>query len=137
MGRGKLHDNAITALAESGVSFEGSPPAYVKTTIDGGNKVTVDGILGKTVTAGRSFLNHYKICKGVGRTRDPCFYSTTAFNAPGVPSTLEFFDITDVNKSVVAQATIQCEKAKSVFKMLFDFAVDPVIAWIDSLIDNL
>merc|ERR1712146_731890 len=126
--------------SQLGVAVAGNPPPYakLKETSDG---FIVSEILGKVVTntriASEAWVGHYAICKGYGVPTDLCYYSVTPFNSPGVPSTMEFFDKEDVNKSIVARATIQCEKAKSVFKALLDFLIDVIISWIDSLLDNL
>merc|ERR1712159_974234 len=100
-----------------------------------GEGAVIKAIIGK-VTSG-DYVNHYAMCKNSGEIADKCYATTIPFNTPGRPHLMQFFDEDDVNKTVVGYATVECVKAKSVFKMLYDFSIDPVISFIDSLVLNM
>merc|ERR1711879_73352 len=97
----------------------------------------------KTDAATDSDVNKWAICPvkldpaDDETHEDNCYFSTQPFNAPGQPSAIEFFDSSDVNKTVVASTTIVCEKAESVFKRLFDFYLDPMLSFVNLLLENM
>merc|ERR1712146_537610 len=118
------------ALQASLLSTEGSPMAFAY--MEGTN---IKAIIGK-VTDG-TYSAHYAMCKNAGGAADKCYYTTVPFNYPGRPQLMSFFDEDDVNKTVVGFATSECTKAKSVFKMLYDFSIDPAISFVESLVLNM
>merc|ERR1712046_401468 len=119
-------------LQKSSVNSEDAPAAFVKTHELTGGKLTVDGILGKVVegrdgTSAKTNQGRYALCTGYGIGLQNCYFSVETYTAPGSPYYIEFYDATDVNKSIVAAARIECVKGKSVFKALIDFFLDPII----------
>merc|ERR1712196_740127 len=123
--------------AQSMLSVADSPVAFVKTSLMTNDDYEVEAVLGKVIES-RNDPNQgkYAICPktGVAIDGETCYYSVATYTAPGRPSQIDFYDPTDVNKSVVAKARIECIKAKSVFKSLIDFFLDLVVTWMDSLL---
>merc|ERR1711998_760165 len=92
---------------------------------------------GREGTTAKTNQGKYAICLGVGVGLTDCYFSVATYSSPGTPTTMEFYDATSLNKSVVAKARYECVKAKSVFKSLIDYALDPFIAWLDSMLTNM
>merc|ERR1711998_412698 len=106
------------------------------TTVSGISEVK--GSVGK-ISYDKAHFGKWAICPGEASIddADSCYYSTVPVNAPGLPSTLDFYDASSENKTLVGKAKFSCDKKKSVFKALFDYAVDPVLALLESVLPNL
>merc|ERR1711988_603273 len=118
-GKSKDYLNKHSTLATNAV-----PMAYAYTG-EVGTQESILAILGKSKKNDGDLKGKWAICAVSGSEEKACFFTPGPYNAPGRPLHLDFFDQSDVNKSIVATASVTCNKAKSVFKMLFDFMIDP------------
>merc|ERR1719498_2086995 len=98
----------------------------------------VQGSVGK-ISYDKAHFGKWAICPGEASVDDAssCYYSTVPVNSPGLPTTLDFYDASTENKTLVGKAKFTCDKKKSVFKAMFDYVLDPVLSLLESLIVNL
>merc|ERR1719378_1374220 len=100
-----------------------------------GGLTEIRGSVGK-ISYDKAHFGKWAICPGEASIDDAssCYYSTVPVNSPGLPTTLDFYDASSENKTLVGKAKFTCDKKKSVFKSLVDYVIDPVLALLESLI---
>merc|ERR1711907_429288 len=98
----------------------------------------IQGSVGK-ISYDKAHFGKWAICPGEASIDDAgsCYYSTVPVNTPGLPTVLDFYDASTENKTLVGKAKFTCDKKKSVFKALVDYALDPILALMESLLVNL
>merc|ERR1711998_710552 len=98
----------------------------------------VQGSVGK-ISYDKAHFGKGAICPGEASIddTDSCYYSTVPVNSPGLPTTLDFYDASSENKTLVGKAKFTCDKKKSVFKAMFDYGIDPILAVLESVLVNL
>merc|ERR1711988_276401 len=103
-----------------------------------GGALAVKGTVGK-ISYDKDHFGKWAICPGEAKIDDKakCFFSTVPVNTPGLPTTLEFYDAASANKTVVGKAKFECDESKSVFKAMFDYVVDPVLSFMESVVPQL
>merc|ERR1711998_673306 len=130
-------DEAAIALSDTVDGYLDDENMFFEyTTVSGISEI--QGSVGK-ISFDKAHYGKWAICPGEASIddADSCYYSTVPVNAPGLPSTLDFYDASSENKTLVGKAKFSCDKKKSVFKALIDYAIDPILTLLESVLVNL